>query len=174
MSETRAMRYGTSGYTGSGTGGGRTLHLLDIENLVGDPCADDASVMTAVEAYKEAAGVGPHDLAVMASNGRLAMAAGLAWPGALLRVGRGPDGADLALLAEAVPEVVAPRFSRVVVGSGDGIFADLARQLGLLGNRVVVVARGGGIAARLRAVAEVRLLVTAQLEPSIADVEVAA
>jgi hypothetical protein len=137
---------------------GRALHLLDIENLVGDPCADDLSVSAAVDAYRLLADVGPEDLAVVATNGRLALASGLAWPGALLRVGRGPNGADLALLAEATPTDVALRFSRVVVGSGDGIFAETARELRRLGCEVVVVARPGSIARRLRRFADVRLL----------------
>jgi hypothetical protein len=137
---------------------GRTLHLVDVENIVGDPVADDGSVRAAVEAYKKAASVRPDDLAVVASNGKLAMAAGQAWPGALLRIGRGPNGADLALLEEAPPEWVAGRFSRVVIGSGDGIFVDLVRRLRLQGQSVTVVGRPGSISGKLRKAASVKLL----------------
>ena len=35
----------------------------------------------------------------------------------------GRDGADTMLLAQMPPELVAKRFARLVVGSGDGIFA---------------------------------------------------
>ncbi|WP_421118598.1 NYN domain-containing protein [Aquihabitans daechungensis] len=145
---------------------GRTLHLIDVENLIGDPMASDEEVTSVIAAYKQAAGVRPGDLAVVASNGRLAMAAGLAWPGALLRVGRGPDGADLALLAEAPVEDVARRFTDVVVGSGDGIFVDLVRQLRLRGRRVTVVARPGSVARQLRYAADVRPMPAASGGPA--------
>jgi hypothetical protein len=115
-------------------------------------------VRTAVDVYKKAAGVLPEDLAVIASNGKLAMAAGLSWPGALLRIGRGADGADLALLAEAPLDWVASRFDRVVIGSGDGIFVDLVRQLRLHGRRVTVVGRSGSVAGKLRRAADVTLI----------------
>src|SRR5262245_24660548 len=38
-------------------------------------------------------------------------------------VAHGADGADLALVAQAAPEWVAKRFDRMVIASGDGIFA---------------------------------------------------
>jgi hypothetical protein len=152
------MAYGTNESGLGNAESDRTLHLIDIENLVGDPVADDESVRGAVAAYKQAASVRPDDLAVIASNGKLAMAAGLAWPGALLRIGRGPNGADLALLAAASPDWVTRRFTRVVIGSGDGIFVDLVRHLRLHGRRVTVVGRPGSIAGKLRQAAEIKLM----------------
>jgi hypothetical protein len=158
MSENLSMTFSVNETQTGAHPAGRTLHLVDIENLVGDPVADDESVRAAVAAYKQVAGVRSDDLAVVASNGRLAMAAGKAWPGALLRIGRGPDGADLALLAEATPEWVARRFGRVVIGSGDGIFLDLVRRLRLHGRPVTVVGRPGSIAGKLRRAAEIKVL----------------
>lgn len=152
------MRYVNSEHQLGGERTRRTFHLVDIENLVGDPVADDKRVTAAVAAYKQAAHVGPADLAVIASNGKLAVAAGLAWPGALLRVGRGPNGADLALLAEAPVESLARRFDHVVIGSGDGIFVELVRQLRLHGRTVTVVARSGSLARRLREAADVKFI----------------
>jgi hypothetical protein len=80
---------------------GRALHLVDVDNLLGDPRqATPASVAATLAAYRQAVRVAPADLVVVATNPGLALVVGLAWPGPLLRTARGPDGADLALLAD--------------------------------------------------------------------------
>jgi hypothetical protein len=77
----------------------RTLHLVDVENLLGTPrTATAAAIRATLDAYRRAIRVGGDDLVVLAANPALALEIGLAWPGALLRTARGPDGADLALL----------------------------------------------------------------------------
>ena len=79
----------------------RALHLVDVDNLLGDPRqATPASVAATLAAYRQAVRVAPADLVVVATNPGLALVVGLAWPGPLLRTARGPDGADLALLAD--------------------------------------------------------------------------
>lgn len=63
-------------------------------------------------------------------------------PGVRLMAREGPDGADLALLDEVRDyKWVAERFHRIVIGSGDGIFAELAAALTGLGVHVGVVSR---------------------------------
>jgi hypothetical protein len=59
-------------------------------------------------------------------------------------------GAGLTLLAYAQPDFVARRFGRVVIGSGDGAFSDLARELQQRNLRVVCVARGNSLSMRLK------------------------
>ena len=133
----------------------RTLHLVDVDNLLGDPRqATPASVAATLAAYRQAAGVSPADLVVVATNPGLALDVGLAWPGPLLRAARGPDGADLALLADLDDLLAAGafpcRFSRVVFGGGDHIYEPAARRLVAAGTHVVVVSRADALARSLR------------------------
>lgn len=130
---------------------GRTLHLIDIENLAGGSVATTAEVVEAVARYRSALAVRAGDHVVIGSGRRLLIAAGLAWPGARLLLGRGVDGADLALLeaAHRVDEIAAA-YHRVVIGSGDGIFAELASALRRAGLVVGVVSRPDALAVDLR------------------------
>jgi len=61
----------------------------------------------------------------------------------------GHDGADIMLLSLAPPELVVKRYGRLVVGSGDGIFAGRAQVVHDRGIRVDVVARPDGCSTRL-------------------------
>lgn len=70
----------------------------------------------------------------------------------------GPDAADLELI-ERIRAQVPSTVDTVVIGSGDHIFAQVARELRARGKRVEAVARPGTIATTLyRAVDECRLL----------------
>lgn len=106
----------------------RSLHLVDLENLLGDPWATGPRVGWALEQYFEVAGWRHGDLVYVAANPHLVkefcFQPTVDWN---VHTARGPDGADLALLAHAAPEFVARRAGRMVVGSGDHIVADRAR-----------------------------------------------
>lgn len=128
---------------------GRSLHLIDIENLLGDPRSSEPQVEAAVNAYRRKF-VRPGDQAVIAANPRMALAVKGAWPGALVRVGHGKDGADHALLREAHPDDVARRFDRLVVASGDHIFEGLIMAVRARGVAALVVHRAGSASRRLR------------------------
>ncbi|MFP5377101.1 MAG: NYN domain-containing protein [Acidimicrobiia bacterium] len=141
MADKRCRRHGTPG---------RTLHLIDIENLVRGSGATPAEVAGALAAYRAAVAIGPGDHVVIASGRRLLMAAGLAWPGARLLLGAGVDGADLALLDASPPAAVAAAYDRVVIGSGDGIFATRAAELRRAGVVVAVVSLATSLAVDLR------------------------
>ena len=54
------------------------------------------------------------------------------------------------LLALATPQLVARRYARLVIGSGDGAFARLATAARELHVPVLVVARADGCSNRLR------------------------
>lgn len=130
---------------------GRALHLVDLENLAGGSDASAELVEETVAAYRAAASVGPVDLVIVASGTRLALDAGLAWPGARLVVGRGLDGADRALLAEMADSVwVATHFDRVVLGSGDGIFSDALASIRARGVATGLVIRAGHFSWKLQ------------------------
>ena len=120
---------------------GRTLHVIDVENLVGGSAAGPAAVGPALAAYRSTAPVGLDDHAVIGAGPTLAVAAGLAWPGCQLRIGRGIDGADRALLDAVEPAFAASHYDRVVIGSGDHAFVPLVAALRARGVPVVVVVR---------------------------------
>lgn len=112
----------------------RTLHLIDLENLVGDPVAKGPVVGATLERYRTLAGWRLGDQAIVAANpGLLREVFFHTNADCALRPVRGHDGADLYLLAGAPPEWVAKRFGRIVIGSGDHIFATRARTIRDLG-----------------------------------------
>lgn len=135
----------------------RQLHILDIENLLGDPRPSQTCVVDAIEHYMNVTHYGEGDLLVAACNHGAALAVGCALGGRhRLLLGSGPNGADYALLEVLMGEALPSRLSRVVIGSGDGIFAESAAQLSRLGTRVTVVSRTAALSARLNlAAAEV-------------------
>jgi hypothetical protein len=120
---------------------GRTLHVIDIENLVGGSAAGPAAVGPALSRYRAAVPVRVGDHAVIGAGPTLAVAAGLAWTGARLVLGHGIDGADRALLDAVDIDFVVRRYERVVVASGDHCFARLARALRARDLDVVIVTR---------------------------------
>lgn len=130
---------------------GRTLHLVDLENLVGDPEARGPRVRAALDAYLELARWTPGDHVIVASNPWLIgeVAFDLPVPCNVHAV-HGEDGADTMLLAHAMPELVAKRYGRLVIGSGDGVFAARARAAINLGVGVLIIARPRCLSASLR------------------------
>jgi hypothetical protein len=111
----------------------RALHLVDIENLAATASVSLQVARRTASEYLSAAQYNVGDLIVVASSHRNGLAARAAFPGATVRWRSGQDGADIALL-DAYCEFDHLRFNRLVVGSGDGIFARLvgsARQDGL-------------------------------------------
>lgn len=136
----------------------RTLHLVDLENLLGDPFALDGAAQV-LDAYAEAAEWKSGDLTYVAANRwlvkRLAFAPHI--PCQLCTAPAGPDAADLELLALARPEFL-DRFDRLAIGSGDHIFSSCAQAARERGIDVIVVAPAGSIAADLCEHASVRLL----------------
>ena len=131
--------------------GPRSLHLIDIENLAGGPDRIDRWFRRSIDQYCSAAGPQVDDHVVVAADAsvwvRTAWDVDRAWD---YRFGRGPDGADQALLERADPDWVAGRFDRLVVGSGDHAFAPLVAEVRNRGVDAVVVARPRQLAAALR------------------------
>jgi hypothetical protein len=79
----------------------RTLHLVDLENLIGDPRASADETEEAFDCYCRIAGWLPGDLLYVAANP--GMVEKIAWcthPAWSLHAATGRDGADLALLAQ--------------------------------------------------------------------------
>jgi hypothetical protein len=118
------------------------------------------AVHNSIEAYRGLAGVRPGDHAIIGANPALAFDASDGWPGSLVAIRPGADGADLAILNAAQDaRWIAERFDRVVIGSGDAIFTDLASRAAACGVSVVVVACESALSGHLAAVAHaVRIL----------------
>ena len=132
---------------------GRTLHVIDVENLAGGTTAGAVAVRACLTAYRSTIRVSSVDHAVLGSGTTFACACADAWPGARLRLGHGLDGADHALLDAVDPDFTASRYDRVVVGSGDHIFCGLVAGLRSRGLAVLVVARPGTLSRDLRRLA---------------------
>ena len=127
-----------------------TLHLVDVENICGCPLPDQEAVSEALRSFQDVMAFGSRDHAILGASPLTAFYAKQAWSGAQVVQRRGKDGADLALLAECDVAFIAARYRRVVVASGDHIFAPLVRDLIAAGVHVVVTARSGSIAWALR------------------------
>jgi hypothetical protein len=119
----------------------RRLHLVDIENLAGDPRPSLSQVRQALGLYTDCLAFGAMDQVEVASSHLTLLNAALGWPHAHYRARSGPDGADLALLDVLRHENVAQRFTDVAIGSGDHLFAEGAAQLAAQGVWVTVVSR---------------------------------
>lgn len=148
----------------------RAHHLIDIENLLalthGQPVAPAAGQL-----YRAVAGVGPGDLLTVAADRSRVFEVHAAFPGAALRWGTGPDGADLALLDAIDVHLLARRFDTLVIGSGDHLFWDLAYRARAVDLKVVVVSRPRGLSRLLASQAdeiiEMASLVDGQLPPGL-------
>ncbi|MGZ6977069.1 MAG: hypothetical protein ACXVJW_03090 [Acidimicrobiia bacterium] len=125
----------------------RTLHLVDIENLVGDPHATKAAALDALTRYVDLAGYVDGDHVVVAANPGLVAQIAFDLPVPCSpHAARGENGADLILLAQAEPGFVADRY--------DTAFTDAALAVRDRGIPVVVVSRaatllGEGLGIRL-------------------------
>jgi hypothetical protein len=128
----------------------RGLHLVDLENLLADPWARGPAVGHAFDEYLERARFRPGDLVFVAGNPWLMVE--LTWSHGVdchRFAARGPQGADLKLLEAAPLAWVARRFERLVVGSGDGVFADRLAAASESGLSVRIVSRPEALSARL-------------------------
>jgi hypothetical protein len=130
-----------------GNGKAGTLHLIDAENLAGDPYARRDTTLEVLLKFSRIADYSDGDLAYLAGNRYLLDPVIFDLPlTARSRHASGPDGADKVLLADAPTDWVCRRFRRLVVGSGDHIFAGLAEAALRAGLAVTIVGRPGGIA----------------------------
>jgi hypothetical protein len=125
------------------------MHAVDIENQFGGTAFTAAATAQLVAIYPRLDR--EHDQVVLgASCSATAFEGGRGWGGARLVCRHGHDGADLALADVLLNENIENRFDRVIIGSGDGLFAPIAAHLAALGVEVGVVARRGHLSAALR------------------------
>lgn len=138
----------------------RTFNLIDLENLVAGR-VNPVSVNEAWSEFTAAIDARHTDLTTVAVSRRNAAAAFFSLPANLQRVvgANCPDGADIALIASVDIDWVVANFGQVIIGSGDHIFAPLARRFRSAGLNVVqVIGRGACSASLYRACNEQRYL----------------
>jgi hypothetical protein len=131
---------------------GRTLYLIDLENMAGSSELCFADVAKAQVRIRGAVTPAVTDHTVIASSHHNAAASYFGWTGSAQRLARsGQDGADDALL-EVVSDVtwIAARYDHVVIASGDHAFASAVAALKAAGCRVTVVAPDVGLSNRMR------------------------
>ena len=129
----------------------RQLHLVDIENLLGDPRPSECAVSEALALYAQLVDVrGPNQIIVACNHGAASAVGCCLGEGPRLLVRSGHNGADEALLDVLATERVEERFTEVILASGDGIFASHVAELTSRGIPVTVVARRDSLSARLR------------------------
>jgi hypothetical protein len=127
----------------------RRLTLLDLENLAGLPLLDGKRTLRLHSQLEKVYSGSPRDITIVGGHKGNAIPCGLM---ARLNHGsiclrNGPNGADLALISKAreVPDGafqsdISP-IKEFVVGSGDGIFCEVASEMKSRGLSLTVITR---------------------------------
>ncbi len=130
---------------------GRSLYLVDIENLTGSPWPTCAEAGAAIDELTRLVPSNPGDHVVVGASRVLGLDVKRWWPDVRVVTGAGPHGADLALLdVVADTRWIAARYDRIVVASGDHIFVPAVEALRRRGAVVGVVSRAGSLSRDLR------------------------
>ena len=132
---------------------GRSHHIIDIENLYGEHRRAQYQPWFA-DLYAEVVGLGATDLVSVAADHKRTFAVGSVFPGARRLVGRGVDGADVALIDSIDWPSLARGCDTVVIASGDYRFVDVAYRARVLGLRVLVVSRRHSLSRHLKSQAD--------------------
>jgi hypothetical protein len=128
----------------------RTVHLVDLENVVGGSHLTESAVRQACAAYIRCGIVAPGDHVIVATSHHNLLAAGFGWPNARHLVRSGPNGADLALQEVMAHERLEHRFGACILLTGDGGFAHPVAALIGRGLPVKVIAPIGRMSAALK------------------------
>ncbi|MDH6207979.1 NYN domain-containing protein [Aurantimicrobium minutum] len=140
----------------------RELHLIDIENELGTGQVKAADIARFRTFYLKANNVPANaHIVIAASCSQNLLESAFGWPGARTVWLPGHDGADRALLEIAYEENVEKRYDKVVIASGDHIFAEAAEALQNLGVKVKVFARAVFVSVILRSACNEVLLYSA-------------
>lgn len=142
----------------------RTLHLVDLENLLAG-WVDERSVAEVWAEYQKVTAMRQGDHVIVSVSQRNAVATFFSLPAAVQRIigSNAPDGADHALLDTIDIAWTARRFGQVMVATGDGIFTPVTARLHAQGLQMVQVIGGGKPATSLyRQCATQLYLTTAQ------------
>lgn len=143
---------------------GRSIHLIDIENLCGSSQPSRQEVEHARARYNEWVPVGNLDQVVVASSRGNLMSAYIGWPGVRYLTQDGKDGADICLARVMLEEGVAQRFGAVVLASGDGGLAPFVAHLATQGLATTVVSPADRLSREMRMAAHKCIVLAPELE----------
>lgn len=134
----------------------RVLHLVDLENLLGGSERDPGEVLTAWEAYEQSSDMAAGDHVIVGTGPRLASVAWFVLPAERVRLvlGRGVDGGERAILEVIDEATVVRSYDRLVIGSGDHAFIEVALSAHRSGVEVWVVSRRQSLCGDLRRAAD--------------------
>jgi hypothetical protein len=129
---------------------GHTLHVIDLENLVGWPHRAPF-IARAWFTYQDEIGIAARDRAVIVVGRGLAQAARAVIPLwlPLISCEPGPNTADRMLIRLADRELMSDRYDTVIIGSGDRAFVRTVRHAEARGARVELVTGVGTVSHRL-------------------------
>lgn len=131
----------------------RRLFVVDVENYCGKPVLSEADVLAAKKSLEKHFHPGENDLVVVGtSHTSNYFNVGMVWKGVRQVLGKGHDGADIALL-KAIKDYRLDTFSEVFILSGDGIFTEAVEELALSGVLVAVVSIKRCLSQRLAEIA---------------------
>lgn len=133
---------------------GRTLHLVDLENIAGTGRPEFDEVLALGQLYRRVLAPREWDLITVGTDNRNVFHIDAAFPGCRRVTGRGADGADRALIESIEWEVLRSRFERLVIASGDHCFTGVAEEARRNGLSVNVVVGRGSLAGILGAFAD--------------------
>lgn len=127
----------------------RTLVLVDIENIVGRPHVAPGETRYLARLVRNI--LLPHPSHTIVASSRFnAPNVVFDWPNARFVLGRGPNAADHLLISIIENEQVASRYDQVIIGSGDGTFAESVAQLAARGVQVTALVGRGRLSTKLR------------------------
>ena len=141
----------------------RMICLVDIENCAGS--GDLSSRQAEAVRLAISRAVPAAVMKVVACSHHNAVPTLFSFMDARVLLRSGPDGADLALLDVLEHEHVPSRFGKVIIASGDGIFAPASRRLLSCGVHVEVLSTSDRLSGELAAsCSNVRYISVAELE----------
>lgn len=130
---------------------GRSIHLIDIENLCMESNPTEEHVAQAKAAYFQKVQPGANDLFHVTVSSKKNMAAAIfGWGNAAFGCKEGHDGADYLLAELMLDGELGERFEKVYLASGDGGLVPFASSLIKQGINVEVVAVPSGMSAQYR------------------------
>lgn len=146
----------------------RPLHIIDFDNLSGDPRITDPSVIRRVfDTYRASTNYQAGDHAVVGTgcNAKHAFAVQAAWPQVRHVRRRGADGADFALVEAAIAAAERDRYSHFILASGDHSFVPAYEHLSQAGFPVFVASRPEALSRTLKRTAGSRVVYLPRLMP---------
>jgi hypothetical protein len=135
----------------------RAAHFIDVENLVGSGRLESQMVHEAFSLYQAAVQVGAKDVVLVAAGVHNRRAVIEGWPRAYYQFRSGKDGADLALINFFHEFDVMSSVGRVIIGSGDNRFAEVAHFATAHGIPVDFVTYRGAMSYKLRGFRSINL-----------------